>query len=92
MADLEVVIYRTFADDEKNINYKDTEPLYLFVKAVERELKNLEKFVNLYWYCSLPVIFLFPNYDEELIVAQEKIERLLYMKDLVTKKLIELHI
>jgi hypothetical protein len=92
LADLEVVIYRTFSDDEDKPNYQDTEPLYLFVKAAQKEIKRLEKFVNLYWYCKLPLIaFLFPNYEDELILAQEKIERLAYMQELVTKKLYELH-
>jgi hypothetical protein len=92
LADLEVVIYRTFSEDEDKPNYQDTEPLYLFVKAAQKEIKRLEKFVNLYWYCKLPLIsFLFPNYDDELILAQEKIERLSYMQELVTKKLCEMH-
>jgi len=92
LADLETVIYRTFSDDKYNSAYKDTEPLSLFIKAAQKEIKQLEKFVNLYWYCTIPLIsFLFPDYDDELILAQEKIERLNYMIELVTKKLCELH-
>lgn len=92
LADLEVVIYRTFDKNEENPNFDNPEPLYLFLQAAQLEIRRLEKFVNLYWYCNIPLIsFLFPDYDNELMLAQEKIERLNYMIELVTKKLYELH-
>ena len=82
------VIYRTFSEDEDNPNYDDIEPLYLFIKAAHKEIKLLESFINLYWYLKLPIISLiFPNLDDELILAQEKIEKLSYMQDLVTNKI-----
>lgn len=79
VAELTDAIYKCY---EIKDNLSD--PILFFIKTVNREIHELERFIKFYKFLKLTLVaYILPSYAYEISIAQEKIDRLMHLKELI---------
>jgi hypothetical protein len=68
----------------QNKSIKIIEPTLTFLKDIRSEIKNLERYLSYYYFLEKTFLYLlFPNFQDTIFQAEEALEKLHYLEELV---------